>query len=343
MIDPNIDGIVPNERLRDMRRDLRSHIGGGLGGVGPRGEGVFLVDDDTLVGDGPYTVDKSAFQNPTGKASYGIRIGDVVIFSSTSLKTGADQLCTGLVTAISGDVVTFAKHAEITTEGFSPTISVSDIAVGDETGHHVTITNKNGQLGFDVMDGAKGDKGDAFEFSDLTNEQLDGLRSDVASVYYRKQETSLYTSPNGVSRITIPFSSYVPTDMLFVDVNGLSIIDGIDYVIDDNEIVLSSPLTHSAYVNFKLLTAVALTQQDLDSIVTGAIIDDVANIVINDFADDFAVATHTNNGLMSSSDKIKLDEIITLMDDEIDEITGQADISQRFVPLSNDEIDTITR
>lgn len=307
MIDPNIDGIVPNERLRDMCHDLRSSVGGGLSGTGPRGEGVFLVSGSFISEGDTRTAPKSAFANPTGKASYGIRIGDVVIFGETDVQTGKGQLCTGLVTAISNDVVTFTKHAEITTEGFSPTISVSEI----EGGHRITIINDGGVItSFDVMDGEKGDDGDAFEFADFTDEQIRDLRSDIASVYYRKQESTVITESSPISRIDIPFADYRSTDIIFVDIEGLSLCQDIDYTIDGNQIVLVQPLAHDGVtIGFKRLIVVAMTQQDIDSIVSQAIVDDVATEIINRFSSDFPVATQETNGLMSSEDKTKLDSV----------------------------------
>ena len=63
-------------------------------------------------------------------------------------------------------------------DGYSPTVTVTEI----DGGHRVTITEKNGDKTFDVMDGArgapgaKGDKGDAFTYADFTTEQLASLK-----------------------------------------------------------------------------------------------------------------------------------------------------------------------
>ena len=252
---------TPDERLHDMRRDLRSTLG-----YGPRGLGTYFVNGSYYSANS-HTADKSDFVNSTGKKTYDIRIGDLVMFKENSLKTGLEQLCVGSVTAISGDTVTFTKHAEISIEGVSPTVTVRNIMVGEnEHGHSITITTGSGQTQFDVMDGTKGDKGDPFEFSDFTSEQLDSLRSDIASVYCRKREASLLVSPNGADRLTIPFNDYGPTDMLFVDVNGLSLVEGNDYVIDGNQIVLTTRITHQTDVNFKLISALTLNQQDFDAL-----------------------------------------------------------------------------
>ena len=57
-------------------------------------------------------------------------------------------------------------------DGYSPTVTVTEI----DGGHRITITDKNGDKTFDVMDGAKGDKGDAFTYADFTTEQLAALK-----------------------------------------------------------------------------------------------------------------------------------------------------------------------
>ena len=56
-------------------------------------------------------------------------------------------------------------------DGFSPTVVITAIT----NGHRVTITDANGPHVFDVLDGAKGDKGDPFTYDDFTPEQLDDL------------------------------------------------------------------------------------------------------------------------------------------------------------------------
>lgn len=308
MIDDNLrySGTIPDERLHDMHRDLRSPMGGGhggSGGSGPRGAGVFLVDQVfTRSQDDTYQATKSTFLNPLHKASYGVRIGDIVLFYLNT----EGILCTGIVTAISGDTVTFVKHDEISTVGFSPSIATTEITGG----HRVTVTNEGGSESFDVMDGVQGPQGEPFEFDDFTPEQLEDLRSEIASVFYRKQETHVTVSDVPTSVVHIPFSDYTSSSILFVDIEGLSLCENIDYVINGNDIELASPITHAdTIVNFKMLIVVALTQQDLDNIVASGIVDDVAEMVLDRFGDELPVVTHEDNGLMSSSDKIKLDGI----------------------------------
>ena len=267
MIDDNLrySGTIPDERLHDMHRDLRSPMGGGhggSGGSGPRGAGVFLVDQVfTRSQDDTYQATKSAFLNPLHRASYGVRIGDIVLFYLNT----EGILCTGIVTAISGETVTFVKHDEISTVGFSPSIATTEIPGG----HRVTVTNEGGSNSFDVMDGVQGPQGEPFEFDDFTPEQLDELRSDVASVYYRKQEATVI-SFNDVSTIGIPFDNFTFADMLFVDIEGLALTENQDYVINGSTIELTTPITHpNTRINFKLLTIMAITSEDLDTLLEG--------------------------------------------------------------------------
>ena len=57
---------------------------------------------------------------------------------------------------------------------FAPTVEITEI----EGGHHLKMIDVNGTYEFDVMDGSKGDKGDAFTYSDFTAEQLAGLKGE---------------------------------------------------------------------------------------------------------------------------------------------------------------------
>ena len=112
--------------------------------------------------------------------------------------------------------------------------------------------------------GPRGEKGDSFEFEDFTQEQLDWLRSGVSSVYnYRKAEATYHTVGENTSTIQIPISGYTANDMLFVDIEGLSLAEGEDYTINNGSIVLTHPITHdSTSVNFKALQPIAVTEGD---------------------------------------------------------------------------------
>ena len=57
---------------------------------------------------------------------------------------------------------------------FAPTVEITEI----EGGHHLKMIDDTGTYEFNVMNGAKGDKGDAFTYSDFTAEQLAGLKGE---------------------------------------------------------------------------------------------------------------------------------------------------------------------
>lgn len=142
-------------------------------------------------------------------------------------------------------------------------------------------------------DGEKGEKGDTFTFDDLTDAQLAELREGVSTVYYRKSQETYYTSGTLTSSIEVPIA-FSDRDMLFVNVEGLDLVEGRDYTVSGNTIVLAAPITHSGTrVNFTVLTAVAATAADL-----------------SEFWDGIADATSDAHGLMSAADKAKLDGIM---------------------------------
>lgn len=143
-------------------------------------------------------------------------------------------------------------------------------------------------------DGEKGEKGDPFTFDDFTSEQLAQLRTGVSTVYYRKSEDYITTIGDNTSVVAIPFDGYTEHDMLLVNVEGLDLIEGQDYSIDGDHItLLIEPIVHSGTrVNFTMLKAVGVTASDLD-----------------DFWGDLTEASADARGLMSASDKAKLDSI----------------------------------
>lgn len=110
-----------------------------------------------------------------------------------------------------------------------------------------------------VGNGPKGEKGDPgkdgkdMTFKDLTPEELEYLANRVASARNISLE-EVVTVGGGVTRIPIPFDDYSPTDILFVDINGLDLAEGVDYTIDGTDIVLTNPITENgSEVHFKLL------------------------------------------------------------------------------------------
>lgn len=133
----------------------------------------------------------------------------------------------------------------------------------------VMLKGEQGIRGEQGIQGEQGSQGEPFEFEDFTEQQLAELRADVASVYYKKDEATYYTVGENTTTIEIPFSSYRTTDMLFVNIEGLTLAQGNDYTISGSNIVLTKPITHHhTAVNFMLLTAMALSTEDMEGIFT---------------------------------------------------------------------------
>lgn len=118
------------------------------------------------------------------------------------------------------------------------------------------------------LTGQQGPQGDPFEFEDFTEEQLADLRSDVSSVYYRRDKSTYVTSDDSpVSSIVIPFVNFTSADILDIDIEGLTLTEDLDYVISNGSIVLSTPINHAGtHVNMRRWRAVAVTADDYDAL-----------------------------------------------------------------------------
>lgn len=118
------------------------------------------------------------------------------------------------------------------------------------------------------LESLRGEKGDPFTYDDFTEEQLTDLRSSVASAYYRKIDATYRTIGDNTETIPIPIEGYTSADMLLIDVEGLALTEGVDYTIDESNIVLATPITHNyTAVNFRAIRAFAITTEDYDSLI----------------------------------------------------------------------------
>lgn len=59
----------------------------------------------------------------------------------------------------------------------------------------------------------------------------------------QKKESSYTTTAAGESVIPIGIADFRATDILFVDINGLVLIEGTDYTISGTNVVLTTPIT----------------------------------------------------------------------------------------------------
>lgn len=117
-----------------------------------------------------------------------------------------------------------------------------------------------------MMKGEKGDPGENGYFEDLTEEQIAELKENLRA-FYQKHEGIYTTEAGNTATIGIPISGYRDTDMLFVDVNGLDLADGVDYTLNDGYITLANPITHAgAIVHFVAMRVVAVETGDYSSL-----------------------------------------------------------------------------
>lgn len=78
---------------------------------------------------------------------------------------------------------------------------------------------------------------------------------------YNAVTDAVYTTPSGTtSSIAVPVQGYSPdTDVLFVNVEGLALMQGVDYTLSGSSIVLSTPITHEGTkVGFRVMSAARL-------------------------------------------------------------------------------------
>ena len=137
----------------------------------------------------------------------------------------------------------------------------------------VTVTLSNGQVstfqfynGNKGSTGAKGDKGDTFTYDDLTAAQIAELKQDV-STYYKKSESSYTTTADGETTIPINISGFRTTDILIVDINGLTLIQDTEYTISGTNIVLTATtLPADTVIHFVALRTVEVTAQDYSNL-----------------------------------------------------------------------------
>lgn len=114
--------------------------------------------------------------------------------------------------------------------------------------------------------GEQGEPGKSFEFEDFTEEQLETLRSNLKA-YVKKEEAVIQTVSSWTYRMPMPFSGFRPTDILFIDIEGLSLIEGVDYTLKDGIINFTTPIQQpQTNVHFIALRTVAIEEEDYDKL-----------------------------------------------------------------------------
>lgn len=73
--------------------------------------------------------------------------------------------------------------------------------------------------------------------------KVDAITNQGTIAYYRKLEGSYTTISTGEDTIPIPITSYSTADILLVDINGLDLVEGVDYTVSGTNIVLTTPIS----------------------------------------------------------------------------------------------------
>lgn len=83
------------------------------------------------------------------------------------------------------------------------------------------------------------------------------------SVYYKKDESTYTTTLSSETTIPVGITGFRSTDILMVDVEGLNLVEDVDYTISGTNIVLTSPITHiGTTVHFIAMRIAEVTPQD---------------------------------------------------------------------------------
>ena len=99
---------------------------------------------------------------------------------NTQLYISSGMKCRDAILGRYPDIITQLLNRMDSVEAvFAPTVEITEI----EGGHRLKMVDVNGTYEFDVMDGAKGDKGDAFTYSDFTAEQLAALKGEKGDAF----------------------------------------------------------------------------------------------------------------------------------------------------------------
>ena len=99
---------------------------------------------------------------------------------NTQMYISSGMKCRDAILGRYPDIITQLLNRMDSVEAvFAPTVEITEI----EGGHHLKMIDVNGTYEFDVMDGNKGDKGDAFTYSDFTSEQLAALKGEKGDAF----------------------------------------------------------------------------------------------------------------------------------------------------------------
>ena len=114
--------------------------------------------------------------------------------------------------------------------------------------------------------GPQGPKGDPFTYKDFTAEQLEDLHEGITN-YYKEYKSTYITTADNTTVIPINVTQYRNgIDLLSVHINGLQLIEGIDYTSETRNITLTKAVTKNTPVHFVILRSVAAATEDYDKL-----------------------------------------------------------------------------
>ena len=96
-----------------------------------------------------------------------------------------------------------------------------------------------------VGNGPKGEKGDPTFFKDLTESEKAEIYKSVSLVGNEIVDAVFTTNNASTATIPIPIPDYTEYDLLWVFVEGLMLLENIDYTLFNGSIVLTSPISHT--------------------------------------------------------------------------------------------------
>jgi len=147
---------------------------------------------------------------------------------------------------------------------FYPHPPIPPMAWGMEPDYRATVVSPmgngpkgdQGDIGPQGPQGPQGIKGDPgpqgpqgwpgrdLTFRDLTQDQLATIYRRVGYLFNKSADQDYQTVENPQTVIPIQIEGFDDFDIIFVDVEGLDLREGVDYNIVDNTVVLTSPITH---------------------------------------------------------------------------------------------------
>ena len=117
-------------------------------------------------------------------------------------------------------------------------------------------TGPQGPQGPKGENGPQGPSGKDLAFSNLTPKELDTIYKHSAYAVNKSEDAYFTTNLTSMFVIPIPIANFEDSfDLLFVDVEGLDLAEGVDYTISGDKIILTQPITHiGTKVHFRALS-----------------------------------------------------------------------------------------